>query len=211
MGCEHGICTNSWEWQEHFCTVCNECFETCGHEPLEHLHDYDEDGICKVCGMSSDGKPYIIQQPEDVVCYVTDMNSDTRGENKVTFRVRAKGEDLTYMWFVRINGQTVKILSDEDSSGYDDCILYEGAKTNTLNVWVKPDACSKNSYEFGCGVVNSKGKVESEMAKLDALHFYTGYEAVTETDAKFLHIGTKMQTAEKRLHIILPPDISKNV
>lgn len=54
--------------------------ETCGYvmanvnspkgEVPPHVHRYDANGYCQVCGAKSDGKPYIIRQPADFECSV---------------------------------------------------------------------------------------------------------------------------------------------
>lgn len=186
MNCEHDICVNHWEWSEHYCEVCQTCFDLCEHLPEAHEHDYDEFDICKICGASRSGAPYFIHQPTEVSCNVTDINDlENRGFNRVTFRVKASGEDLTYQWFYKRNGITYP-AGDDKSSGYDDCVLFEGSDTDTLTVWVKPDACTVR-YEFGCGIANSLGRAESEMAKLNAKHVYGPVKPVLGESAEITY------------------------
>lgn len=195
MNCEHDICVNHWEWSEHYCEVCQTCFDLCEHLPEAHEHDYDEFDICKICGASRSGAPYFIHQPTEVSCNVTDINDlENRGFNRVTFRVKASGEDLTYQWFYKRNGITYP-AGDDKSSGYDDCVLFEGSDTDTLTVWVKPDACTVR-YEFGCGIANSLGRVESEMAKLNAKHVYGSVKPVLGESAEITYWDAEKSTED---------------
>ena len=196
MNCEHDICVNHWEWSEHYCEVCQTCFDLCEHLPVAHEHDYDDFDNCKICGASRSGAPYIIHQPTDVTCNVTDINdSANRGFNRVTFRVKASGENLTYQWFYKIDGTRVYTADDEASSGYDDCVLFEGSTTDTLTVWVKPDACNV-SYEFGCGIYNSQGRIESNLVKLNAKHVYGNVKPVLGDSVTITYWNAELSGAD---------------
>lgn len=72
--------------------------ETCGYvmanvnspkgEVPPHVHRYDANGYCTVCGSESDGKPYIIRQPEDFECTV---QGESGTAIKARFSLRAYG------------------------------------------------------------------------------------------------------------------------
>ncbi len=50
LGCDHGVCMNSWEWEEHWCEEHDCCFAYCTDTPQTHTHSYDADGVCSICG-----------------------------------------------------------------------------------------------------------------------------------------------------------------
>lgn len=169
-GCEHGYCTNSWEWDEHFCYNCGMCFEICGCPPIIHDHEYDDENVCTICHARKDGGPVIVRQPEDARCMVFDTEDPAYVNNYVTFTVKAVGEGLSYQWYNATSGQA---LTDEltGPGGIKQC---EGAKTDTFKVFVTPDACSI-TYRFYCIVTNEKGSTQSDTVKIDADHNFNAY------------------------------------
>lgn len=169
-GCEHGCCTNSWEWDEHYCYNCGMCFEICGCPPLIHSHDYDEDNICTICHARKDGGPVIARQPEDARCMVFDTEDPAYLNNYVTFNVKAVGEDLSYQWYNASSGQALT----DDQTGPGGIKQCAGAKTDTFTVFVAPDACS-TTYRFYCIVTNEKGSAQTDTVKIDADHNFNAY------------------------------------
>ena len=184
--CEHGLCVNSWQWAEHYCEFCQECFANCGHTPEEHEHNYDDYDICTICGANRSGAAYFISQPLAVKCNVTDLNDPNRGLNKVKFSVKAGGENVKYQWVYIDNDGITRMANDTLSSGYDDCILFSGSNTSELTVWVKPDACHM-TYKFGCGIYNDNGRAESEQVELNASHVYGNFQPILGENVTFAY------------------------
>ncbi len=158
LGCDHGICMNSWEWEEHWCEEHNCCFEYCEDTPQIHTHSCDVDGVCSICGKARDGSPVILLQPQDrhtVVPYFYRV-LDEGYEPKVSFSLRASGDDLSYQWYTAAG----TVVRGEGYSGQD---------TPTLTVSVPTDACA-NTYAFYCVVSNDHGSVYSDTVQIDAEH-----------------------------------------
>ena len=136
-----------------------------------HMHRYDMNGYCTVCGSKSDGKPYIIRQPED---YVGTMPKGGKEDGiKVRFSLQAYGSGtLSYQWY-SANGSP---LADGGAGGW-----VSGTTTPTLTVVIPEDAC-KEDYEFYCEVSNALGNVHSETVGLRIKHRYTANYWVPKLD-----------------------------
>ena len=159
--CEHGVCMNSWEWAEHYCDTHDCCYEDCSDDPTIHDHAWGADGNCTICGKNKDGKPVIVQQPEDKTMtapYYKDLLENPAPQ--VSFHVRAKGDSLSYQWY---NASTGQPLSGEG---------YYNADTATLTVDVGYNACSSSDYSFFCRVYSGTKYTDSAVAKVDAKHNY---------------------------------------
>ena len=160
-GCTHGVCVESWLWQEHYCAIDRCCYDQCRHTPKKHTHTYKKDGFyCDICHAAKDGTPYIYFQPRDVRTHTFDVDKENWEEHTVTFRVYASGEGNKYQWYYVINNYKPFAVTDN---------LAEGGKTSELTVYVPSESCHEN-YEFYCVITNAKGSVTSNRAKLLTNH-----------------------------------------
>ena len=183
-GTEHThIASSSWSadgtqhW--HPCRYCDEKMNPAGHE-------YDDKGVCKVCGYISGSSIVITRQPKGVKCKTSiydDYNEEPKNgllfyeNNPVTFSVMArslKGDELTYQWYWKNNENPTaapyKLPEDR---------FYTGVTTSTLKMPVSTQACQED-YSYYC-VIGRKGDpsdtVETAAAKLTATHAYSYKQA----------------------------------
>ncbi len=205
-GCDHGVCVESWEWDEHYCEKHECCFDYCEDEPIPHTHTYKNDGkYCDICHIGKDGDTLIYSQPRDFHCNVSNVNQDCE-DNMATFRVRAyvnyktdekgnyvvdengnyfKEDNNTYQWYMeRPWAATDKALEDD----IDGHVMYiTGAQTSTLSLWIPSDACYE-TYKYYCVVTSPDGKTNrSKSAKIDADHVFEWSPWDLEADARSDH------------------------
>lgn len=149
-----------------------------------HVHKYDANGYCTVCGSKSDGKPYIIRQPENHACTIP--MEDNLGTMKANFSLRAYGTgELKYQWYA----------VGEGGHGYplEDSELYaSGTKTPNLTVIIPEDAC-KTEYAYYCVISNVKGSVQSQTVKIDAAHRYSKYLSIDKLDTDGNVVQVKLE------------------
>ena len=132
----------------------------------DHTHVFGGDARCTVCGLLDVNRPRIVSEPRDTGCTVSDIHGDADwAQNRVTFMVFAKGDALSYQWYVSKNGGAATALADDGE-------LVFGAETANLTVVVPADACY-TKYSYSCTVSNSFGPVTSRKAALRAKHNYT--------------------------------------
>ena len=153
----------------------NRCVD-CGYEMYKvsyptgeipsHVHRYDANGYCTVCGSKSDGKPYIIRQPENFNCVIPPHDIKTI---QARFSLRAYGAGkLSYQWY--------------DSNGKEiDEVTISGTKTPNLVMTVPDDAC-KEDYAYYCVVTNEMGSIKSDTVHIKAQHNYRAYYSVDKLD-----------------------------
>ena len=174
------IASSSWSadgaqhW--HPCRYCD------GEKMNAANHQYDDKGVCKVCGYISGSSIVITRQPKDVKCkisiyggYQEEPENGLLYDNWVTFSVSAKslqGDELTYQWYLKDN-VTGKSYEMEETS------YYVGVKTPTLRLSVSAEAC-QDDYSYYC-VIGRKGDASDTMqtaaAKLTASHAYSYKQA----------------------------------
>ena len=159
--------------------------ETCGYvmanvnspkgEVPPHVHRYDANGYCTVCGSESDGKPYIIRQPEDFECTV---QGESGTAIKARFSLRAYGAgELSYQWYYSNGKEIEEIIPDNPGE-----FTISGTKTPNLVMTVPEDACVGGYGPYYCVVTNAKGSVQSAEAHLIARHNYRGCYAIDKLD-----------------------------
>lgn len=142
---------------------------------------------CKVCDHKmgtisipyvappTDGKPYIISQPDDYTGKTNTSAYIDGGERWATFKVKAGGENLTYQWY-RQYGDRVAVPVEEDP--YNSPEYYDGTKTATLKILVGTDACSEdewNRIKHYCVVSNANGSVTTNTVHIRAQHVWGNY------------------------------------
>ena len=209
MGCEHdGWCFSDSDFEDHLktehsgtghthiassswsadgtqhwhpCRYCDEKMNPAGHE-------FDDKGVCKVCGYISGSSIVITRQPKGVKCKTSIYSSGDYDEepengllfsehNWVTFSVSAKslkGDELTYQWYRKNNENPTaapyKLPEDR---------FYTGVTTSTLKMPVSTQACQED-YSYYC-VIGRKGDpsdtVQTADAKLTATHAYSYKQA----------------------------------
>lgn len=167
--CEHNLCMNSWEWDEHYCEECDMCYAQCEHEAELHTHNYNASNVCTICSAHKNGVPVIIREPENVECSVMSEEIDGAAfyENHVSFTVKAVGDGLTYQWY---NARTNKKINDSKYKyNGTEYVIFEGTETDTLKVIVNTSACT-NPGMFYCIVSNAKGDVISKTVRIIASH-----------------------------------------
>ena len=161
----------------------NRCAD-CGYEMYKvsypkgeippHVHRYDANGYCTVCGSESDGKPYIIRQPEDFNCVIPPHDIKTI---QARFSLRAYGAgELSYQWYYS-NGKEIEETKPDNPSEF----TISGTKTPNLVMTVPDDAC-KEDYAYYCVVTNEKGSIKSDTVHIKAQHNYRAYHSVDKLD-----------------------------
>ena len=162
----------------------NRCVD-CGYEMYKvsypkgeippHVHRYDANGYCTVCGSESDGKPYIIRQPENFECAV---QGESGTAIKARFSLRAYGAgELSYQWYYS-NGKEIEETKPDNPSEF----TISGTKTPNLVMTVPEDACTGGYGPYYCVVTNANGSVRSAEAHLIARHNYRGCYAIDKLD-----------------------------
>ena len=178
------IASSSWSadgtqhW--HPCRYCD------GEKLAAANHEFDNKGVCKVCGYISGSSIVITRQPKSVKCKTSIYGSGDYKEepengllfsenNWVTFSVSArslKGDELTYQWYLK-NNATGKYYKMEETS------YYVGVNTPTLRLSVPAESC-QDDYSYFC-VIGRKGDPSDTMktteAKLTAAHAYSHKQA----------------------------------
>ncbi|WP_455558602.1 S-layer homology domain-containing protein [Agathobaculum hominis] len=159
--------------------------ETCGYvmanvnspkgEVPPHVHRYDANGYCQVCGAKSDGKPYIIRQPADFECSV---QGDSGAVIKARYSLRAYGSgELSYQWYYANGNKIVDVIPDGPGE-----FTISGTKTPNLVMTVPEDACTGGYGPYYCVVTNAKGSVRSADAHLTAKHNYRNCNPINRLD-----------------------------
>ncbi len=162
QGCTHECCVNSWLWDEHFCDICGKCYDSCEHDAEAHIHSYDVNGNCTVCGYNRDGKPVIIKQPESVIANAED--------SAAVYTVEAMGDNLTYQWYYLS-------LSTDQPVAMTDGISYKGTTTNKVSLTVLEGMCSLGKpVKIFCAVNNQNGTVTTDTVEFTVAHQYGNYE-----------------------------------
>ena len=149
-------------------------------------HEFDVNGVCKVCGYISGSSIVINRQPRGVKCKTSiydDYNEEPENgllfyeNNPVTFSVSAKslkGDELTYQWY-RKNNENPTVAPYKLPVGR----FYTGVTTSTLKMPVSTQACQED-YSYYC-VIGRKGDPSDTMktaeAKLTATHAYSHKQA----------------------------------
>ncbi len=168
--------TNHW----HPCRYCD------GQQLNPAGHEFDDKGVCKVCGYISGSSIVITRQPRDVKCKTSiydDYNEEPENgllyyeNNPVTFSVSAKslkGDELTYQWYRKNNEIPTAGPRKLQEDGY-----YKGVTTSTLEMPVSTQACQED-YSYYC-VIGRKGDASDTMktaeAKLTATHAFSYKQA----------------------------------
>ena len=159
--------------------------ETCGYvmanvnspkgEVPPHVHRYDANGYCQVCGAKSDGKPYIIHQPADFECSV---QGDSGAVIKARYSLRAYGSgELSYQWYYANGNKIVDVIPDSPGE-----FTISGTQTPNLVMTVPEDACVGGYGPYYCIVTNAKGSVRSADAHLNAKHNYRNCYPINRLD-----------------------------
>ena len=183
-GAEHThIASSSWsaDGTQHWypCRYCDEKMNPAGHE-------FDDKGVCKVCGYISGSSIVITRQPKGVKCKTSiydDYNEEPENgllfyeNNPVTFSVMAKslkGDELTYQWYQKDNANPTRAPYKLPETDY-----YVDVNTPTLRLSVSAEAC-QDDYSYYC-VIGRKGDPSDTMqtadAKLTATHAYSYKQA----------------------------------
>ena len=183
---------NVWSMDEtyhwHGCRLCNED----AHITDKANHDYDKYGVCTVCGFKQGAAVFITHQPKDTYAKVTDINAEESDplhwqNNKVSFKVSAYGQGLTYQWYRVADGGTPTPLTTSDSRlpSYG-----EGADTDKVTVSVPGDACT-TVYTYYCVVTDKDGNTaESIHARIKAGHVYSRCQNVATGSEKTIYVQT---------------------
>lgn len=151
-------------------------------------HEFDANGVCKVCGYISGSSIVITRQPRGVKCKTSIYSSGDYDEepengllfsenNWVTFSVSAKslkGDELTYQWYQKNNANPTAAPYKLPETDY-----YVDVNTPTLRLSVSAEACM-DDYSYYC-VIGRKGDPSDTMktaeAKLTATHAYSHKQA----------------------------------
>lgn len=151
-------------------------------------HEFDVNGVCKVCGYISGSSIVINRQPRGVKCKTSIYSSGDYDEependllysehNWVTFSVSAKslkGDELTYQWYQKNNANPTAAPYKLPEKDY-----YVDVNTPTLRLSVSAEACM-DDYSYYC-VIGRKGDPSDTMktaeAKLTATHAYSHKQA----------------------------------
>lgn len=151
-------------------------------------HEFDANGVCKVCGYISGSSIVINRQPRGVKCKTSIYSSGDYDEependllysehNWVTFSVSAKslkGDELTYQWYQKNNANPTAAPYKLPEKDY-----YVDVNTPTLRLSVSAEACM-DDYSYYC-VIGRKGDPSDTMktveAKLTATHAYSHKQA----------------------------------
>ena len=164
----------------HPCRYCN------GEKLAAANHEFDDKGVCKVCGYISGSSIVITRQPKNVKCKTSiydDYNEEPENgllfyeNNQVTFSVAArslKGDELTYQWYRKDNENPTAAPYKLPDDWY-----YKGVTTSTLKMPVSTQACQED-YSYYC-VIGRKGDASDTLktaeAKLTATHAYSYKQA----------------------------------
>lgn len=164
----------------HPCRYCN------GEKLAAANHEFDDKGVCKVCGYISGSSIVITCQPKNVKCKTSiydDYNEEPENgllfyeNNQVTFSVAArslKGDELTYQWYRKNNENPTAAPYKLPDDWY-----YKGVTTSTLKMPVSTQACQED-YSYYC-VIGRKGDpsdtLKTAEAKLTATHAYSYKQA----------------------------------
>lgn len=183
-GCEHEYCVNGWKWDEHYCVICNKCFDDCEHEPVVHDHEYGADGNCTICGVNKDGKPMIVRHPKSVVAMASK-------NEYVEFTVEAVG-GTEYQWYYLNPNTQAPVEIGDDST-------FQGAKTSTLEVCVSDNMCTAPTLTIYCVVLNEKGNVLTDKVTFSVEHEYDKYTTDDTNHWKKCLYCTK--TVENETHV----------
>ena len=149
-------------------------------------HEFDANGVCKVCDYISGSSIVINRQPRGVKCKTSiydDYNEEPENgllfyeNNPVTFSVSArslKGDELTYQWY-RKNNENPTAAPYKLPEGR----FYTGVTTSTPKMPVSTQACQED-YSYYC-IIGRKGDPSDTMktaeAKLTATHAYSHKQA----------------------------------
>ena len=151
-------------------------------------HEFDANGVCKVCDYISGSSIVINRQPRGVKCKTSIYSSGDYDEependllysehNWVTFSVSAKslkGDELTYQWYQKNNANPTAAPYKLPETDY-----YVDVNTPTLRLSVSAEACM-DDYSYYC-VIGRKGDPSDTMktaeAKLTATHAYSHKQA----------------------------------
>ena len=151
-------------------------------------HEFDANGVCKVCDYISGSSIVINRQPRGVKCKTSIYSSGDYDEependllysehNWVTFSVSAKslkGDELTYQWYQKNNANPTAAPYKLPEKDY-----YVDVNTPTLRLSVSAEACM-DDYSYYC-VIGRKGDPSDTMktaeAKLTATHAYSYQQA----------------------------------
>lgn len=159
---------------------------------------------CTVCGEDSweefslgqnatiDNSIVITTQPSNAKCKVPTSNDGK--EQTVSFSIQAKGDNLTYQWYLAYNevGVSDKVTEETLVDVDDDKNFIKGATTNKVVLSVPRLACYLYQYKVYCVVSNGKDEVKSEKAEL-----YADHNMVVYTIDKIGTFDSKMQEACK--------------
>ena len=180
------IASSSWSadgtqhW--HPCRYCDsEKMETASHE-------FDDKGVCTVCGYISGSSIVITRQPKGVKCKTSIYGSGDYDEepengllfsehNWVTFSVSArslKGDELTYQWYQKDNARPTAAPYKLPETDY-----YVDVNTPTLRLSVSAEACM-DDFSYFCVIgrkVDPSDTLKTAEAKLTATHAYSHKQA----------------------------------
>ena len=166
----------------HPCRYCD------GEKLAAANHEFDANGVCKVCGYISGSAIVISRQPKSVRCKTSIYSSGDYKEepengllfsenNWVTFSVAArslKGDELTYQWYLKNNADPTAAPYKLPETSY-----YVGVNTPTLRLSVPAESC-QDDYSYFC-IIGRKGDpsdtVKTAEAKLTAAHAYSHNQA----------------------------------
>lgn len=166
----------------HPCRYCN------GEKLAAANHEFDDKGMCKVCGYISGSSIVITRQPKNVKCktsiysggdYIEEPENGLlfSENNIVTFSVAAKslkGDELTYQWYQKYNANPTMAPYKLPETSY-----YVGVNTPVLKLLVSAEAC-QDDYSYFC-VIGRRGDATDTLktaeAKLTATHAYSYKQA----------------------------------
>ena len=166
----------------HPCRYCN------GEKLAVANHEFDDKGMCKVCGYISGSSIVITRQPKNVKCktsiysggdYIEEPENGLlfSENNIVTFSVAAKslkGDELTYQWYQKYNANPTMAPYKLPETSY-----YVGVNTPVLKLLVSAEAC-QDDYSYFC-VIGRRGDATDTLktaeAKLTATHAYSYKQA----------------------------------
>lgn len=120
--------------------------------PSAHT-DKNSDGVCDDCGQS--GLIAVTSNPSDVSAKTTE---------KVSFSVKASGDNLRYKWYRVSDGKTFPA----DTAGFEgtstSVLTLDPSKTENGNI------CSFSGDSFFCVITNAYGSYETEKATMSVIH-----------------------------------------
>lgn len=180
----------------------HECaFKNCDKINNNNPHSYAAGSdVCYECGYSKGAKVYFTTQPSDARAQVSDVNDYHRdyyaptvdGEypivygpthhwnNRVTFRAKAFGKNLTYQWYEAYGSAEGKALVNNTAGiVYSSDKYISGANTPSLTISVASEACTADLVYY-CVVTDNEGNTDtSNRAKLIASHRFNVAKADT--------------------------------